>query len=445
VTAPLDPPVARRPGALAIVGASVLTMRDDERLDDHTVVVEDGVIRRIGPRTEVDVAGFDVLDARGLHLIPGLVDAHVHLTDPRFAPFFLSSGVTSVRCMHGDPPLLDLRRRVEAGEIAGPRMAVAGPIVDGIDREDDEIAWIGVHDPDHAVELVHDYAEAGYDFVKGYSWLTPDVHRSIARTCAETGLHFGGHCPAALTMEEAVAAGQRSFEHLFGIAKGRLDDADAADRFAAMTMTEFPELTREGLALLDRHLDRARLRDLAARLADVGAWTSPTLCLSASVMFGPTNAPVHSHSLTDFGHDPASRSLFPDRAGEGGRAIGVLLEIVAALHDAGAPIVAGTDTPCAWTVPGSALLDELDLYVEAGLSPAAALRTAVVEPHRLLGRPPEYGTVDVGAPADLVLLDADPTRGLRPLRDPAHVLVNGWRLDRDVLARWRADALEGVS
>ncbi|HXM58266.1 MAG TPA: hypothetical protein VOB72_22895, partial [Candidatus Dormibacteraeota bacterium] len=211
---------------LVISGVTVLTMRDRRPLADRSVLIRDGRIESVEPRGALERSGFEVLDGAGRFLVPGLADMHVHWWRPEDGRLYLASGVTTVRNMAGAPVHLDLARRVERGELAGPHLITASPVVDGM-GEDGQTVWpsaqLLVH-PEKAGALVRRYAGQGYRQVKAYTWLRLDVLRALGRAAAEAGLPLTGHCPEGLTFEEAMAAGMRCFEHLLGIERGHLLD-----------------------------------------------------------------------------------------------------------------------------------------------------------------------------------------------------------------------------
>ena len=204
---------------LAFVGIDVVTMVPGQSvLRDQTVVIRQGRIAALGPRagTPVDEP-VRTVDGRGLYLMPGLADLHVHLEhfdDPSVLDLFLAHGVTTVRNMDGRPRILEWRRQVEAGEVLGPRIITAGPILDGDPplRPDNT----AVADPPAARAAVAEQAAAGYDFIKVYTNLSAEAYRAVFAAAAEHGLPVAGHVPRFLDPGDARKAGQASIEHLDG-------------------------------------------------------------------------------------------------------------------------------------------------------------------------------------------------------------------------------------
>lgn len=419
---------------IAIVGATLVPTVAGQRAPEGTVVVEAGTITRIAP--DVDTAGMHVVDGTGRYLAPALADMHVHFWDAGEAPMYLANGVTTVRNMWGAPFHLAWQQQVERGAVPGPRVVTTSPIVDGV-RADGMPMWPGstpLADPRDADALVQQLAERGYQQIKAYSFLAPDALAALGTAAKRAGIPLVGHCPATMTFEAAITAGQVCFEHLTAIGNGHLRDG--------MALPNDPLGARVALA---EHLDDISIRDLAKRMADGQIWNCPT-----TVVWNALTIEDHAAALTDpllrFESAAMLASWHPDLDPRTGgadadvlapmarRANQRLLDVVGILHDEGAPLMIGTDTPMPFVLQGFAVHDELDTFVRAGLSPLEALRCATSEPARFLGETGQWGVVAEGARAELLLLDRNPAADVRALRDPAVVFTNGFVLHRENLA-----------
>src|SRR4051812_34075948 len=208
--APSSPlPAEEGSGEVAFVGVTVVPMDTERRVPDQTVVVRHGRIAEIGPSSTVQVpAGALRIDGQGRFLMPGLADMHVHLYTRDDLLLFLANGVTFVRNMWGAPYDLVWRARIEQGSLLGPTIYTAGPLLDGSPP-----IWNGsvvVETAADAERVVTGQKKAGYDFIKVYKKLLPEAYDAIAATAKREGMTFGGHVPAAVGLEHALAAGQRS-------------------------------------------------------------------------------------------------------------------------------------------------------------------------------------------------------------------------------------------
>ena len=444
---PAAPPAARD---IAFVGVSVLSMAGEvAAAPDQTVLVSRGAVLQVGNREEVNVPDtFAVVDGAGKYLMPGLTDMHVHLEygdDPRVLDLFLANGVTTVRNMDGRPYILAWRDRIARGEMRGPTIHTAGPILDGDPPlRDDNLA---IESAEDARQAVRDQAAAGYDFVKVYTNLSGEAYAAVLETAAEADLTVAGHVPRGVTVEDALVSGIRSIEHVSELG----DLVEAED-------SPFRDGWHWSKLYLGMPVASDKVTDAAARLADSGVCVVPTMAQAdraiapqATVeawLAAPEMAYVDADGR-DFWESLATRQVDRMDAGdwalvEAGRSN--RLRFVSALRDAGACLLAGTDTPNPFVVPGFSLHDELANFEAAGFDRGRILALATRGAARFLETDSEVGTVEVGKRADLILLDANPLESLEALRNPAGVMVRGGWLPWETLADMLADIrARGVS
>ena len=191
---------------MAINHVSVVPLDVERVLHDQTVIIEDGRIRVIAPSSDIDTSSSPtVLDGTRKYLMPGLADMHVHFWSPGDAPLFLAHGVTLVRNMSGAPFHLALQQQVERGEMPGPLIVTTGPIIEG----DSFLlpTWNRATNPADAERIVRECVQRGYVQIKVYNALTSDTLHAIGQTAATCKVRMTGHCPTAMTFEEAIAAG----------------------------------------------------------------------------------------------------------------------------------------------------------------------------------------------------------------------------------------------
>jgi len=418
---PAAPGPARPPGepVVAFVGVTVLPLDTAAAVVDQTVVVRGERIERVGPRGAVEVpAEAQVVEGRGRYLLPGLVDAHVHLARTEDLAILLALGVTTVRNMWGAPIHLEWRDRVARGELPGPTIYTAGPIVDG-ERPAHPGSLIvrSEADADRAIAL---HGRLGYDLVKVYSRLAPPVFDRLVEGARRGGLPIAGHVPWSVALDHAVATGMRSIEHMTGVV-------------AALQAADSPVAGRSDGPSRDRqidHVDEARIAGLVQQLAAHHTFTVPTRVVMDS---WASAAEVRDRLARPEMRwvPPCNRALAeppPDDAEDLDRARRTLAlydRVLRVLDAAGAPIAAGTDPGNPLVVPGFALHHELEHLVGAGLSPLAALRAATRRGAELLGRDGEIGRIAAGMRADLVLLDGNPLDDIRSTRRIAGVMARG--------------------
>lgn len=410
--------------AVAFTGVTVAPMDRERLLADYTVVVVDGVIDQLGPAADVAVPlGALVIDGSGRYLLPGLIDMHVHVQHPDELALFLAFGVTTVRNMGanegalrwmGFPDQRVLRDQVAAGELLGPRIVTAGPILEG--RPPANPFMTVVTEPDQAAREVAAQSTAGYDFIKTYDHLDAESFDAVVRAAAQRDLVVAGHVSAAVGVTEALEQ-LHSIEHLSGYV-----DPDAAQLLVPVT----------------------DLPDVAAATAAAGTWNVPTMVLwqkrvaTAEVTGQPEVAYVPrriQRVWRDFARRMEASITYPgdDYAAEMARLQTVVID---ALRAAGAGILLGTDTDNAYLVPGHSAHEELGLLTAAGLTPFEAIAAGTRDAAMALGLAEQIGTIAAGKRADLVLVEGDPFADVGQLRRIAGVLANGrWlpRSDLDML------------
>ena len=366
------------------------------------------------------------------YLSPGLADMHVHSESREDMKLYLAHGVTTVLNMGGASAEFMGQRRpaLNSGRIPGPHVHAAFR-VDGTPRYGQFV----VTTPDEARWAVRLAKTNGYDFIKVYNDLSPECFQALVEEGRVQGLPVVGHGVTRVGLERQLDAGQVLVAH--------------AEEFLYTTFapkTDAPGFTAPDAAQV-RHAIDFVLRDKAyvtADLATYGAmsrqWGKPDVV--AAMLTAPEARELDPHWRMEW-----KREDYASRKGSISDRFAFLQGFVCALSDAGVPLVAGTDAPTIpGLYPGVSLHDDLDALVQAGLSPYQALAAATRTPGEFIRRShPEtepFGTVTVGARADLVLSQGDPLKGLSTLRESLGVMAAGrWR-DRAELQQLRDDVAE---
>ena len=392
-----------------------------------------------------------VIDATGQYLIPGLWDMHVHSAFGDWfpggrdiiLPLFIANGVIGARDMGGDTPiLLKWRKEIADGRIIGPRMVISGPMLDGY-LPDGKLRFpssVAITTPASAVAAVDLLKTQGVDFIKVQSVISHDAYLAAAAEAHRKGLPIVGHVPDKVRIEEVVEAGQKSIEHLMGIFEGCSTEED---KF----------IKGEGsLKLLVTTQDQQRCDSLIKLLSQNQTWQVPRLAWQRGGTFldqrdlqhQPLDkyVPAYWRDVTwrhfteqmmpDLLRDPLE--LRQDYFARN-------LQMVGAMHRAGVPFLAGTDTaPGVYIMPGFSLHDELANFVEAGFTPMESLETATSNPAKFLGMEASFGAVEPGKIADLVLLGANPLKDIRNTQKINAVVADGRLFDRVALDQILASA-----
>jgi imidazolonepropionase-like amidohydrolase len=404
---------AQTADAVAIAGVTIIDTIGSRAVPNRTVTIRNGTIVSV-TAGDASTTGARRVDGRGKFLIPGLWDMHTHhqMTGEASLPLYVANGVTGTRDMGSDLDLiLRMRERTASGHLLGPRIVASGPMLD--DRPADWPYRITVRTGDEARKAVQLLKQRGVDFIKVHDRTTLEAYQAIADEVRRQGLSFAGHLPRGITLDAAAAAGQRTIEHLVGLRI--FNECSGGPAYAA-----------------------EKCRSFFAWLAKSGLWQTPTL-VNWRGMFTldtPEGDPERDHlayaspGFREFlAINRKMSNVGPDAVRNLVAATDAIAVAVSDMQKAGVGILAGCDA----MIGGFCLHDELMLMVKGGMSPAAALQTATINPARALALEKTSGTVDTGKRADLVLLDANPLDDIASLRRIHAVLINGRLLDRAVL------------
>jgi imidazolonepropionase-like amidohydrolase len=431
---------------LALTHLTVIDTAGGPPHSNMTVLIQDRHIVSVGKSDASKPPPHSrVIDAHGKYLIPGLWDMHVHTVFgdwlPRnervTLPLFVANGITGVRDMGGDLEVLkQWRAAIAEGSLLGPRMSIAGPMLDGPVPRFPSSAPIA--NADDARRTVDDLQSQGVDFIKIQSLIPRDGYFAAAEEAKKRGIVFVGHVPDAVRASEASNAGQKSIEHFTGVFEGCSTIEDQ--------LIKGPKSLGQNVATFDP----ARAQALIALMAKNRTWQVPTLVWERGQWLIDD---------IDLSHDPLTqyapaawkdrtwpmfvrdilKDMDTDPLPVRKRFVQMELEMTLAMFRAGVPFLAGTDTAAGVHIfPGFSLHQELALFVRAGLTPLQALQTATRNPAQFMGRLSDLGTVEQGKLADLVLLDANPLEDIGNTRKIRAVVLAGRYFGRDDLDRMLA-------
>lgn len=412
------PPAPAAPTAVSLHAITHVTLIDPYTgaRPDITILIDGDSIREVGPSAAIAIPSeATVHDASGQFALPGLWDAHVHVTQMTVdsIPLLIANGVTGVRDMGSD--LGDIARwrvlRRNGGLV--PRVFSPGPKLDGTGTPGPD-SWI-VATADEARAAVARLHVQGADFIKVHDRLSRAVYDAIVDECRKRGLAFAGHASGEFAPLVAIADGQRTLEHgreMLPCAAEQRERLRANPSFAFVA----------SLCVAEDETDR-----ILAAMAKAGIWLTPTLVSWRGLVIDPASA----QKLDGFALAPAAltKRWYPDEPSTAEpferEILAQFAPLAARAARAGVPLLAGTDIGDPFVVPGFALHDELRMLVEAGVSPLQALRSATIEPARALGVAGMLGSISPGKAADLVLVTADPLADIRNTRKIAVVVLAG--------------------
>lgn len=415
---------------VAFVGVNVVPMDSERTLDNQTVIVADDRIAAIGPAGSTETPeGATIVDGAGKWLVPGLGEMHAHVPPDgpaaeRVLFLYLSQGITTARGMLGQPGHLSLRERLADGSVVGPRLYTTGPSLNGN----------SIPNADSARSAVLHQKELGYDLMKIHPGLSREEYDAIAETGREVGLDWAGHVPAEVGLSRALEVRQASIDHL--------------DQYMEAIVTDGTDVSQSlffGLNLAGS-IDEAKMAEVARATAEAGVWNVPTQSLIENM--------ASTETPEDMARWPSMRYMPPQQVqgwvqqkadfvsspiyspDDAAVAIDVRRRIIKALHDAGAGLLLGSDAPQVFQVPGFSIHHELEILVESGLTPYEALRVGTYNVAEYFDALDDFGTVEVGKSADLLLVDADPLADIGNVAELSGVMIRGrWLSGEEIEAR----------
>ena len=399
-------------------------------LSDQTVVVDKGVIVSVGPAAEIKPpSGAQVIDGKGKTLVPGMWDCHMHVGNDYTGLQELSLGITSVRDPGNDDiRTIDRRERAAKGDLLFPHVYPSS-LIDGKGPYTAQVANVATSQAE-AIAWVDKAKEKGFTGVKIYGTFNPAWLKATIAEAHKLGLHVHGHLPAGIRPMDAINAGYDEITHINWIIMQAMPD-DVVKVSNGIMRFEGP-----GRYARNVDLDAAPMKTVVATMAAKKIYSDPTM-VAFEGLYVPENgdlSPAYAPFVgtlppaTERGFRTGGFAVPKDLTRADYRASWAkLVQLLARMHKAGVPIVAGTDGA------GIEIIRELEIYHEAGLTPAEALAAATIVPARLVGQEKKTGSIKVGKNADMVLVEGDPSARLADLRQTRVVMMDGKLMDADAL------------
>jgi hypothetical protein len=390
---------------VALTDCTLIDPHNGAATAHSSIVITGDRITARGPTASTRIpAGARIVRASGKFVIPGLWDMHVHVgaIEEDWFPLYLANGLTGLREMAASEENAPRQRRYQQDVAGGRRL---GP----------ELFWTlfpmdapAIDDERQARAEVARRAAMGLSYIKIYDGLSREAYFAIADECRKRGLQMVGHIPDRISASEVARAGQASVEHLDGVLL-----ACSRKEAEARWMVQHNQNTWK--LLLDT-FDSAKADRLIESFRAGAVWQTPTLGIYRIASLAedhklPADVPIQ-YARRDYLNSWPRGALEGPMGGldaeTARRVFTVYKDLVRRMEQRGVGILAGTDTPYPYCVPGFALHEELALLAEAGLSPAAALRAATWNPAEFLHVTRDYGSLEPGKVADFVVLDANP-------------------------------------
>lgn len=386
----------------AIVGGRLIDGAGKPAIENAVVILKDGKIAAAGPASSTPVPeGAQVVDAHGKSVLPGLWEMHAHFEQVEWGPIYLATGVTTARDVGNEREfIVAARDAIAAGQGIGPRLVMAG-VVDGSGPF--SLGVIRVDTPEQAREQVQKYKAAGFQQIKIYSSVKPDILKVVTAEAHRLGMTVTGHIPFGINAIQGIEDGMDQINHIEYLTPLLVDPKSHAIDPDSPSVKKVIEL------LLEHHIV-----------------VDPTLALM-EVILHPLDHPISGFEPGILRVAPELKEALetmgtpPAKAAQSAAMFRAMEATVRVLHQAGVPIVAGTDQ----TVPGFSLDREIELHVQAGFTPMEAIQSATLVAARAMGMEKDSGTIEPGKRADLMVVDGNPLENISDIRKVSAVFAAG--------------------
>lgn len=387
---------------IAIKGGTVYDVVNEKPITDAVVIIENGIIKKVGKNGEVTIpAGAKVIDATGKMIFPGLWDMHAHFEQAEWGPAYLAAGVTTVRDCGNEFDFINaVKQAIDDGKGVGPLILKAG-IIDG--KGQYALGIIQADTKEEAIKAVDRYKDNGFAQIKIYSSVKPAIVKAICDEAHKLNLTVTGHIPNGMTIQAGVDSGMDMVNHIQYVYSVMKRNKDRSINFDDST-------SKAVIAFLKQH---NTVIDPTVGVFEMSFRSVNDDITIMEPAFYSLPLPLQA-LLKNTGVDSArAKILHPIFAS--------MLEIVKRLHDAGVIQVAGTDQG----FPGFSVPRELELYVQAGLTPADAIQTATIVPARIMKIDKQTGSIEEGKQADLIIVNGNPLNNIRDIRNVTTVIKAG--------------------
>ena len=413
---------------VVFTNVSVIPMDEERILSNQTVIVEVGRIIEVGDSDDLQFSdNAQVIDGTGKYLMPGLAEMHGHVPPTNPGPtapsyfndeyvehtlfLYVSAGITTVRGMLGYPNQLELKDKVNSGELIGPNLYLAGPSFNGNT----------VSSPAQARERVKQQKDEGWDLLKVHPGLTRPEYDAMAETANEIGIHFGGHVPQDVGIVHAIEKGQLTMDHI--------------DGYIAY-LYSFEKQERE-----------QKMADIIQKSKEAGVWIVPTQALWETIIGAADYEAMKQYDELKYIPEAVKQNYFNfSENPQTGYAMGdpqaqaeLRRKLLEEMNDAGVKILMGTDAPQLFSVPGFSIHRELPLMKEANMTNYEIIESGTKNVGKYFADWDDFGTIAKGQRADLILVDGNPLEDLSAIQNHSGVMVRGTWYSREMIDKKLAE------
>jgi len=379
------------------------------------VYIKDGIIQKID--TSITVKNIPIIDGNNHYLTPGLIDMHVHVWDHYDLGLYLANGVTTVRNMWGIPEHLNTKKALNSGEIIGPQFFTATPKLTGPD--DAGIDKVQIASPEEAKVLISKYKNQGYDLIKTYAGMPQPIFDAIIEQAKIEDFQIASHPSHEVDYDYHFKPEIETIEHTEDIVQTALNfDVDSTKLNAIINLYKTHQKSHTPtLTIFQNIIDVLEEEDI--RTSEMASYMNPGFLILGS-------EDTYNRWTSEKQYNPEITQRLKSQHQ-------THLAIVKQLHDNNVNVVCGSDAGIMFSPAGFSTHEELTYYIDAGLTPYEALKTATINPSKVSSFYQDIGTIEVGKTANFILAKQNPLKDLKTLKTPEQVWINGRLLDKEDL------------
>jgi imidazolonepropionase-like amidohydrolase len=415
-----------------ITNVNIVDVNTGKILKNKTIAIDNNRITAIYSKKIFSSTATIVIVGNGKYLIPGLWDMHAHYkwSHVDLDPLLIANGITGIREMWGDmPAFVEIPKKIQQEGFVLPDVYLSGDLIDGNPPSFPSGSLV-VTTQGEAIDAVGKQIDKKVDFIKVYSMLTEDCFMAIAKEAKRRNITFAGHIPNNVSIYKAIESGMASSEHLYGFLEGCISQNNNENH---------PKSIEE---LISRFSEK-KFDSLCSVLEKSSMWLCPTLTVNRAMSYlndtiftndyRKAYLPGYVIEIWNQKMNPYTKSEMDNFAKSTRVRYLFELSIIGKMNEKGVKFIAGTDFPNPYVFPGFSLHDELSLMVKGGMPTLDVLRSATINPAIFMNKKADFGSVEVGKLASLVLLNKNPLENIENTKSIETVIVRGRVITRKAL------------
>ncbi len=409
-------PLEANLNTILISQVNIIDVANNSLKTNQFILIKGSMIEQISSVKPEVKLGSTVINGKDKYLMAGLIDMHVHVFQPADLYQLLRHGITTARVMYGWPQTLEYRDSIALGKLDGPDLIVASPIINQESSYVSSNIHRFVETPEQASNLVNKFYKQGFDLIKTYDGLQPEVFSAIVKTAKENNMSVAGHPSFYLSIDDYIEAQPQTIEHIEMLYQASLDysrDASLLEKLAKkLAVHQVPVTTT--LVVYDN-------------LAKMAVEKHEFINSLPTDYIHPLLKRLEQNSVDFITNKVKNPKEWRGKADY----LGYMAKV---LNENGVPLVIGSDGGVGYTINGKSTIDEMELLANYGVPANDILRAATITPAKALNQGHEIGRVTSGYSANLILLNTDPRDDLSVLRKPLLVIKLGQLFEQSALA-----------